>query len=116
MWTTVVEAIERLIDQPAKANTASGDGIDPAQRAVAPWRIYNIGNNNAVEISRVVALLERELGRKAKTELAPMQPGDAAVTWADSDDLAREIGFRPSTPIDEGIARFVAWFREYHTI
>jgi UDP-glucuronate 4-epimerase len=110
----VVEAVERLIDKaPAKTDAASADNFDPAKSA-APWRIYNIGNNNTVEISRVVELLEREFGRKAKTELVPMQPGDVPETCADVDDLMREVGFRPSTAIEDGVRRFAAWYREFH--
>ena len=74
--------------------------LDPS-RSSAPWRIYNIGNNTTVEVSRVVELLEHELGRKAKTELVPMQPGDVPETHANVDDLMRDAGFRPSTPIEE---------------
>lgn len=82
--------------------------------STAPWRIYNIGNNHTVEISRVVALLEQELGRKAKTELVPMQPGDVAETCADVDDLMRDVGFRPATPIEHGVRNFIAWYRDFY--
>jgi UDP-glucuronate 4-epimerase len=82
-----VEAIERLIGKPpTKSAAAHGNDLDPAKSA-APWRGYDIGNNTAVEVSRVVELLERELGRKAKSELVPMQPGDVPETCADVDDL-----------------------------
>jgi UDP-glucuronate 4-epimerase len=111
----VVEAVERVIGQPPlKREGPPGAAPDPARSAVAPWCIYNIGNNTSVEVSRVVALIEKELGRKAKVELAPMQPGDVPETCADVDDLIRDFGFRPRTPIEEGIARFAAWFRDYH--
>jgi UDP-glucuronate 4-epimerase len=115
----VIEAVERLIDKaPAKTDAAqgfaaNGSQFDPAT-STAPWRIYNIGNNTSVEISRVVELLERELGRKAKTELVPMQPGDVPESLADIDDLIRDVGFRPSTPIEDGVRSFVAWYRDYH--
>jgi len=109
----VIEAVERLIEKPP-APSPPLDDSDPAQSA-APWRIYNIGNNRAVEISRIVALLEGELGRAAKVELAPMQPGDVPETCADVDDLIREVGFAPATAIEAGIKRFVAWFRDYHS-
>lgn len=103
----VVEAVERVIAKvPGKAELPSG--------GTAPWRIYNIGNNRSVEVPRVVALLEQELGRKAKIELAPMQPGDVPETCAEIDDLMREVGFRPATPIEDGIRKFVAWYRQYH--
>ncbi|HZS63042.1 MAG TPA: NAD-dependent epimerase [Xanthobacteraceae bacterium] len=109
----VTESVVRLIDISTKPNPAwTGDKPDPATSA-APWRIYNIGNNRTVEVLRVVELLEQELGRKAIKEMVGMQPGDVAETCADVDDLMRDVGFRPSTPIEEGIRRFVAWFREY---
>ena len=109
----VVEAVERLIGKPPAPSKASPDGeLDPATSA-APWRIYNIGNNTSVEVSRLVELLEQEFGRKARTELVPMQPGDVPETRADVDDLMREVGFRPATPIEEGVRRFAAWFREF---
>jgi UDP-glucuronate 4-epimerase len=108
----VVQAVVRLADRIPRRDEASVTG-DPATSA-APWRIYNVGNNKTVEISRVVALIEAELGRKAIVELVEMQPGDVAETCADVDDLMRDAGFRPDTPIEDGIRRFIAWFREYH--
>lgn len=108
----VVAALERVIGRvPAKMEV--GTELDPAN-STAPWRIYNIGNNRAVEISRIVELLEQEFGRKAKTELVPMQPGDVPETCADIDDLMREIDFRPATPIERGVRSFAAWYREFH--
>ena len=112
----VVEAIVRLIDRAPQGNPNwFGDKPDPGS-SPAPWRVYNIGNNNPVDVPKVVAILEKELGRIAPKELLPMQPGDVPATYADVDDLMREIGFRPSTSIEDGIRRFVAWFREYHSI
>jgi UDP-glucuronate 4-epimerase len=111
----VIEAVERIIARaPVKADAPPGGELDPASSSTAPWRIYNIGNNRTVEISRVVALLEQELGRKAKTELVPMQPGDVAETCADVDDLMRDVGFHPSTPIEHGVRNFIAWYRDFH--
>jgi UDP-glucuronate 4-epimerase len=111
----VIEAVERVIGKPPiKRNAAPDAEPDPAKSSVAPWALYNIGNNQTVEVSRVVALLEKELGRKAKIELAPMEPGDVPATCADVDDLMRDFGFRPSTPIEDGIGRFIAWFCDYH--
>jgi UDP-glucuronate 4-epimerase len=110
----VVEAVERVIDKiPARAEAPPSGQLDPAT-STAPWRIYNIGNNRAVEVPRVVELLEQELGRKAKIEFLPMQPGDVPETRADVDDLMRDVGFRPATPIEDGVRNFVAWFRQYH--
>src|ERR1700722_5925664 len=104
----VVEAVERLIDKvPAKSQAVPGAEPDPATSA-APWRLYNIGNNRSIEISRVVELLEQEFGRKANTELLPMQPGDVPETCAEIDDLMRDVGFKPSTPIEDGVRMFAA--------
>jgi UDP-glucuronate 4-epimerase len=109
----VVEAVVRLIDRaPSPSKLPTGTAQDPA-RSTAPWRIYNIGNNKPTEITRVVELLEAELGRTALKQLAPMQPGDVPETYADVDDLMRDIGFRPATSIEDGIHRFVAWYRSY---
>jgi len=110
----VVEAIVRLIGRAPQGNPEwSGDKPDPGSSA-APWRVYNIGNNNPVDVPKVVAILEQELGRTAKKEMLPMQPGDVPATYADVDDLIREVDFKPATPIAEGIARFVEWYRSYH--
>ena len=109
----VVQAVVRLIDRPAQGDPNwSGDKPDPA-RSSAPWRVYNIGNNNPVEVLEVVSLLEQTLGKKAIRELMPIQPGDVPATFADVDDLMREVGFKPSTPIAEGVKRFIAWYKEY---
>lgn len=110
----VSEAIMRLLDRPPAGNADwSGAKPDPSS-SLAPWKIYNIGNNKPEELLDVVALLEKELGKQAQRELLPMQPGDVPATYADIDDLARDIGFRPKTSIADGIARFAAWYRDYH--
>jgi UDP-glucuronate 4-epimerase len=110
----VTHAVERIIDMPpAPSGSPAGGDLDPGT-STAPWRIYNIGNNRTVEISRVVELLEQEFGRKAIVELVPMQPGDVPESCADVDDLMRDVGFRPSTPIEQGLRNFAAWFRDYH--
>ena len=112
----IVESIVRLVDRaPESGPNFTGDAPDPGKSS-APWRVYNIGNNNPVGLPEVVRLLEAALGVKAKRELLPMQPGDVPATYADVDDLMREVDFRPSTPIVEGIDRFVAWFRTYHRL
>lgn len=110
----VVEAIALLIDRPPQGNSQwSGADPDPAS-STAPWKIYNIGNNRPEELMHVVSLLEKEFGRMAIKDMLPMQPGDVPATYADIEDLARDIGFRPSTTIEDGIARVAKWFREYH--
>jgi UDP-glucuronate 4-epimerase len=112
----VTEAMVRLLDRPPRGDPHwSGDAPDPSSSA-APWRVYNIGNNQAIEITKLVELLEAALGRSAIKELAPMQPGDVPETCADIDDLMRDVGFKPATPIEEGIRRFVAWYREFYPI
>ena len=112
----VSEAVVRLMDRPPQGNPEwSGDKPDPASSA-APWRIYNIGNNNPEELMHVVSLLENEFGRTATKEMLPMQPGDVPATYADIEDLAREIGFRPATTIEDGVARFAKWYRDYHNL
>ena len=109
----IVEAIVRLIERvPAPEPKWNSEAPDPGS-SNAPWRVYNIGNNNPVELLEVVRLLEQAIGKPAIRELLPMQPGDVPATFADVDDLMRDVGFRPATPIAEGIARFVAWYRDY---
>jgi UDP-glucuronate 4-epimerase len=112
----VVEALVRLIDRiPRSDPDWSGAAPNPGASS-APWRIYNVGNNKPAELMSVVALLEKELGRTAKKEMLPMQPGDVQTTFADIDDLARDAGFRPSISLEEGIHRFVAWYCRYHRV
>ncbi|WP_342740136.1 NAD-dependent epimerase [Bradyrhizobium sp. B117] len=113
----VSQGIVRLIDRPpqGRLNASNNADLDPA-RSSAPWKIYNIGNNNPEDLTHVVSLLEKELGRRAVTEMLPMQPGDVEATYADVRDLEQDIGFRPATPIDQGIARFVKWYRDYYRI
>lgn len=110
----IVESIVRLTERaPAPDPNWSGDRPDPGT-SNAPWRVYNIGNNSPVELLEVVRLLEEAIGIKAKRELLPMQPGDVPATYADVDDLMREVDFKPSTSIADGINRFVQWYRAYH--
>jgi len=109
----VIEAVERLLDRIPEPSQRSIDDSDPVA-SNAPWKIYNIGNDRTVEISRVVDLLEAELGLSAIKELVPMQPGDVPETRADISELVNDVGFRPSTSIEEGIKSFVAWYRDYH--
>ena len=110
----VSQAIAKLIAHPAKPDpTWSGDAPDPS-RSFAPWRVFNIGNSSPVYVPDVVQILEKKLGRKAQCELLPMQPGDVPETCADVSDLEQAIGFRPATSIEDGIGRFVDWYRSYH--
>jgi UDP-glucuronate 4-epimerase len=112
----VAEAVVRLIGSPPKGETEwDGSRPDPATSR-APWKVFNIGNNSPEELTHVVALLEKEFGKPAKKDMLPMQPGDVEATYADITALEREIGFKPATSIVDGIARFAAWYREYHRI
>ena len=112
----VVESVVRLVDRPPAADPKfSGASPDPASSS-APWRVYNIGNNKLVELLEVVRLLEEAIGKKAERELSPMQPGDVPATCADVDDLMRDVDFKPSTPITDGISRFIDWYRSYHRL
>jgi UDP-glucuronate 4-epimerase len=90
----------------------NGDAPDPGT-SYAPYRVYNIGNNQPVELMRYIEVLEECLGKKAEKNFMPLQMGDVPATYADIDDLARDFGFQPRTSIEEGISRFVQWYREY---
>jgi UDP-glucuronate 4-epimerase len=106
-----VEAVIRLVRCPPVPNPAWSQN-DPAT-SPAPWRIYNVGNSKPVEVTEVVRLIEGAIGKPAVRELLPMQPGDVPQTCADATDLERAVGFRPDTPIGEGIRRFVDWFLRF---
>ena len=90
-----------------------GDAPDPAT-STAPYRVYNIGNNRPVELMHYIEVLEQCLGRKAEKNLLPLQAGDVPDTWADAEDLVRDVGYRPATPVEEGVRRFVAWYLDYY--
>lgn len=112
----IVEGVVRVTDRvPAGNPDWSGDAPDPGTSR-APYRIYNIGNHHPVELLDLIAVLETALGRRAEKRLLPMQPGDVPATYADVDDLRRDAGFQPSTPIEEGVRRFVAWYREFYRV
>ncbi|HVF13459.1 MAG TPA: protein CapI, partial [Acidimicrobiales bacterium] len=110
----IVEGVVRVLDRVAAPDDSwTGDAPDPASSA-APYRLYNIGNNSPVELMDFIRAIEKAVGRTAELNLLPMQPGDVPATYADVDDLARDVGFAPATPIDVGIGRFVAWYRDYY--
>ena len=110
----IAEAVVRVSDQPAAPNpTWDGTHPDPATSS-APWRVFNIGNHTPVELMRVIELIETALGRKAEKNLLPMQPGDVPATFADVQALTDAVGFTPATPIEVGVERFVAWYREFY--
>lgn len=110
----IVEGVLRVADRSPSSDPAwRGDRPD-AGSSFAPWRVYNIGNNQPVELLRFIEVLEQCLGTKAQKNFLPMQPGDVPATFADLDDLTADTGFRPSTSIEEGLGRFVAWYRSYY--
>lgn len=112
----IVEGIVGVLDRPARPNPKwSSDEPDPGT-SKAPWAVYNIGNNTPVELMDFIRAIENELGREAEKEFLELQPGDVPDTFADVQDLVRDVGYRPSTSYKEGIKRFVAWYREYFRV
>ncbi|MCP1444745.1 UDP-glucuronate 4-epimerase [Pseudomonas sp. GGS8] len=112
----IIESIARLIERaPQPAPDWNREQPDPAS-SMAPWRIYNIGGQQPVALKDYLALLEKHLGQKALVELLPQQPGDVLNTCADASDLAQAIGFQPRIALDEGLGRFIAWFRDYYPL
>ena len=112
----IVEGIIRVADNTAAGNSDwSSATPDPATSA-SPYRVYNIGNNQPVELMYLIEVLEDCLGKKAEKNFMSMQPGDVPATFADVDDLVRDVDFKPATPIETGVANFVEWYREYHNV
>lgn len=112
----IVESLVRVGDKPATASVNwNGDAPDPAT-SNAPYRIYNIGNNAPVKLMRLIEVIEEATGKKAIKNFMPMQPGDVPATFADIEDLARDVGFAPRTPIEDGVKRFVDWYRGYYGV
>ncbi|MGN8124456.1 NAD-dependent epimerase/dehydratase family protein [Pseudomonas sp. 22082] len=110
----IIESIERLIELAPRANPEwNREQPDPAS-SMAPWRLFNIGGQHPVALKTYLALLEKHLGQKAVVELLPLQPGDVLNTCAEASDLAQATGFQPRIELDEGLGRFVAWFRDYY--
>jgi UDP-glucuronate 4-epimerase len=110
----IVEGVVRLVVRPATANSAWQPERPDAATSRAPYRLYNIGNHSPVELSRFIAIIEECLGKKAVQRLLPLQAGDVPMSFADVADLARDVGFAPATPIEEGIRHFIAWYRSYY--
>lgn len=112
----IVEGVVRITPNIPQPNTNwNGNQPDPAT-SFAPYKIYNIGNNKPVELMHFISVLEDKLGKKAVKNLLPIQEGDVPATFADIDDLTRDVGFKPETTIEEGIGHFVDWYREYYNI
>jgi len=112
----IVEGVRRVLERvPAGEPSWSGAQPDPGT-SYAPYKIYNIGNNNPVELIDFIGAIEKGLGREAAKNFLPIQPGDVPATFADVDDLMRDVGFKPATTIEQGIERFLAWYREYYRV
>ncbi len=112
----IVEGVVRVLDRVPEPNPHwTGDDPDPGS-SYAPYKIYNIGNNQPVELMRFIEIIEESLGMKAVKNLLPLQPGDVPATYADIDDLVRDVGFKPATPLETGIPRFVQWYRDYFKV
>jgi len=110
----IVEGVIRAIDRTARPDPAwTGDSPDPAT-SYAPYRIYNIGNNQPVELMRYIETLEKCLGKKARIDMLPMQDGDVPATSANVESLEKDVGFRPRTSVEQGVSRFVDWYKSYH--
>jgi UDP-glucuronate 4-epimerase len=112
----IVEGVIRVLDRPATANASYDSGLaDPATSNV-PYRVFNIGNNNPVELLDFIGCIERALGMTAKKNLLPLQDGDVPATYANTDALNEWVGFVPGTSVENGVARFVAWYRAYYSV
>jgi UDP-glucuronate 4-epimerase len=112
----IVEGVLRVLDRPAAPDPDWNPAAPDPATSSAPFRLYNIGNSQPVELMRYVEVLERCLGRTAQKRMLPLQAGDVLETFANTDDLARDTGFRPATPVEEGVARFVDWYRGYYNV
>jgi UDP-glucuronate 4-epimerase len=110
----IVEGVDRTSDRIAEPDPNWDSNAPNPSSSTAPYRVFNIGNNQPVELSYFIEVIEKALGQRAERNLLPMQPGDVPATFADIDDLEAAVGFRPSTSIEQGVERFVEWYREYY--
>ena len=109
----IVEGVIRVLDRPAPSNPAWNSAQPDSGTSLAPWRVYNIGNNSPVELTDYIGALEKALGKKAEMELLPLQAGDVPDTYADVTDLVEQFHYKPATPVEQGVADFVAWYLDY---
>ena len=112
----IVEGVARILDRVASPNEAWSSAVPDAATSLAPYRLYNIGNNQPVDLMVYIKMLEEALGKKAKLNMLPLQQGDVLDTYADIHDLERDVGFKPQTSVQEGIHHFVAWYRHYMSL
>lgn len=110
----IVEGVIRVLDRPARPNPDWNPQRPDPQSSIAPYRLYNIGSNNPVDLLRYIEVLEETLGLQARKNYLPLQPGDVPDTFADVDDLVQDLGYAPQTSIEEGIQKFVAWYKDYY--
>ena len=110
----IIEGVARILARLPQANPDwSGSAPDPGTSS-APYKIYNIGNNNPVELIKFIEVIENALGKQARKKFMDLQPGDVVATYADIDDLMKDVGFKPATPIESGVKRFVEWFKDFY--
>lgn len=110
----IVEGVVRVTDKIPEPNSQwNSDAPDPGT-SLAPYKLYNIGNHSPVELMKFIDIIEEKLGVKAVIKLLPIQPGDVPATFADVEDLKRDVGFAPSTTLEIGIGRFIDWYRGYY--
>ena len=112
----IIESLMRLLKKPATADTSFDSQAPNPSTSWAPHRVFNIGNSNPTPLMDYIHAVEQALGVTAEKELMPMQPGDVPATAADTSSLEAWVGFKPNTPINEGVARFVAWYREFYGV
>ena len=112
----IVKGVIRVLDEPAKANESWNSSLPDPATSNAPWRIYNIGNNSPIELMDYIQAIENALKIKANKELLPLQPGDVLDTYADVTDLVNDFKYKPSVKIDQGVAKFIEWYKDYYGI
>jgi len=113
----IVEGVVRVLDKPAKPDpTWDSNNPDPATAAVAPYKLYNIGNNEPVELMHYIDVLEQCIGKKAEMNMLPLQPGDVPDTFANVEDLVNDMGYKPDTTVEEGLKNFVEWYKDYYKV
>ena len=112
----IVEGIVRVLDRPAPPNPHWDGNVPDPGTSRAPWRVYNIGNNKPVQLTDYIAAIEKALGKNAKKEFLPMQAGDVPDTFANVDELVEQFGYRPTTSVEDGIAQYVSWYRDYFKV
>jgi UDP-glucuronate 4-epimerase len=110
----VVEGVIRVMDSIPQPENGENNTLQ--QSSQVPYKLYNIGNNQPIQLLQLIEMLETRLGKKAIKNMLPMQPGDVPITYADVDDLIRDVGFKPNTPIEVGVERFVNWYRSYYRV